>query len=647
MNARSQSAVEPAAIPMKTNEIAVEFVSADTVSHLTIEDATLLADEVVPLGNIKPVGSVADHGYEMEGSPDIVMPPPAEDERIAESEVDVALDEIEVMEEMDVIDIPMMPEGLQNDAELTSLSLDNVPVMDVINMFAKTIDEANIVMGTNSIQGTVSVNIRNVPWEDALNVILDSVGLAKVEKQGGIYTIVPKEQLDTAPMESMVYPVEYLAVAEIVKVAKELVSEGGAAFSAPGNTLVVRDRVERLPIILETLKHIDQPREQVYIEAKFVELSDEARENIGIDWSILEGYEVGLGGMSWSLKDSRKSERSNAAEMTRYDVQAKSSAQRNYYDVNGERTVLSSGDDYDIWPGADGSTIQSMSWDGGPQAWNNATEGKGQSVTDVAKDIYSKTVDDVRSAILSPAEFSLILSALRQNNGVKVVSNPKIVVLDEETASIHIGTKEPNIRVSKDTDSDTKTVTYTTELDKDMPYFDYGIKLDVTPTINTSNNITVMIEPALIRYLREKTAPDGNTFPIYSSKTIKTMFSVMSGRTVAIGGLAEVDNNDAETKVPLLGSIPVLGRLFSHTEKTHKQSETIIFVTVALANPTSIEETEGMPEETMLAKKYLIEDKTNDQLLDQELAILAGEEQQRFDAEMKKYKKYLDKLQNK
>ena len=94
-------------------------------------------------------------------------------------------------------------------------------------------------------------------------------------------------------------------------------------------------------------------------------------------------------------------------------------------------------------------------------------------------------------------------------------------------------------------------------------------------------------------------------------------------------------------------SIPVLGRLFSHTEKTHKQSETIIFVTVALANPTSIEETEGMPEETMLAKKYLIEDKTNDQLLDQELAILAGEEQQRFDAEMKKYKKYLDKLQNK
>ena len=148
------------------------------------------------------------------------------------------------------------------------------------------------------------------------------------------------------------------------------------------------------------------------------------------------------------------------------------------------------------------------------------------------------------------------------------------------------------------------TTTYT--LDEQKPYFEFGISLDVTPTINNESNITVRINPTLSRFVKDKVAPDNNTFPVQATKTIKTVFSLESGKTAAIGGLTETDNNDVTVKVPLLGDIPLIGKwLFTHTHKEQSQTETIIFVTVGMANPHDIQTDQGLPEEASLVQKHL------------------------------------------
>jgi type II secretory pathway component GspD/PulD (secretin) len=531
--------------------------------------------------------------------------------------------------------------------ELISLSLEGVPVADVVSMFARTIEEANIVTGTNDLQGIVTVSVKNVPWEDALTVILDSVGLAKVRNKGNIYTIVSKDELEAAPLDSFVYPLNYMNVEEVLPVAKQLcISEGSGAFAAPGNALVIKETVDRLTRIRAAIAEIDQPREQVFIEAKFVELNAKAREDIGVDWSILQGYKVGISQASWNLTDTRQNKATRTDSRNRYDIWGTQDSVRDLYDNDGQRLTEQEGDTYDIYPNDPGEEVQSVQQDPIIARQYVDTRGRGQAVRSQIENVATKTLDDVKTAILSPADFSLVISALKQNDGTKVVSNPKIVVLNEETATINIGTREPNISTEVIT-ADNQPTRYVSSLDETEPYFQFGITLDVTPTINTASNITVRIEPTLSRFLRDKVAPDNNTFPIRSTKTIKTLFNLASGRTVAIGGLTEVDNNDVEKKVPVLGSIPLLGRLFSHKKKEHTQNETIIFVTVALAEPENMVANEGLPETTKLTRKYMTEQRREDQVFQKEMDVLEINEQIRLREEMEKYRKYLEKLQRK
>ncbi|MFO7535908.1 MAG: type II and III secretion system protein, partial [Kiritimatiellia bacterium] len=210
----------------------------------------------------------------------------------------------------------------------------------------------------------------------------------------------------------------------------------------------------------------------------------------------------------------------------------------------------------------------------------------------------------VRTAILSVDDVSLMLSALKQTDGASVVSNPKIVVANEESAIIHIGeTERPFIStVTPGSDNAAPIVTYNPGDPVDL-----GVKVMVTPTINTEKSITIRIEPELTRRLEDAVAPNGQTYPIISTKKIQTIFSLESGKTAAIGGLTETTDIESEKKVPLLGDIPLIGKyLFTYSHKEKDQRETIIFVTVGLCNPDVIENKTGVPDDSRLIDKYLL-----------------------------------------
>jgi type II secretory pathway component GspD/PulD (secretin) len=263
----------------------------------------------------------------------------------------------------------------------------------------------------------------------------------------------------------------------------------------------------------------------------------------------------------------------------------------------------------------------------------------GKNITDYSIDPETKALTwtlaptydlkHVRTAVLGIDDVKIALSALKQTDGASVVSNPKIIVANEETAIIHIGeTERPFIStVTPGTQNSEPLVTY-----NPGEAVDLGVKVRVTPTINTERFITVRIEPELTSRLDDAVAPNGQTYPIISTKKIQTIFSLESGTTAAIGGLTETTDKDKTSKIPLLGDIPLIGKyLFSHTHKEKSQSETIIFVTVGLSNPDVIEKKTGIPDGSVLVHKYML--KHAAEKIEQEKEIRLFEEAQKLEQE--------------
>ncbi|NOU36752.1 MAG: hypothetical protein HOO88_08280 [Kiritimatiellaceae bacterium] len=498
---------------------------------------------------------------------------------------------------------------------LISVSLKDVELSSVIRIFA-TLSDANIIVPT--FEGTVGtvkvdVNLKDVEWKPALQAILETQGLELYEKTPGssVYSVRKKPTDAPVLMNVRTFKLDYASVSNVNDMIRNMVPKEGKISIFPSrNTIVVQSTPENLLEIQSMIAAVDLPRQQVFIEAKFLELTDGASKQLGIDWAMLGGENGGYGISGSGIGGDYS--RNNTLTDSRYtDI-----AGRPYENVP---TTVS---DLPARPGSFGA---------------DETRVFGITPTTLGIDSTTKAL----GATLKADDFKLVLAALKEINGIKVVSNPKIIVANEETAQIYIGQKEPNIKQATTQAQQADAVT-TYNLDPERPFFEYGIKLDVTPLVNTASNITVAIKPSLSRFVRNKTVGNGgtiNSFPVTDEKTIKTIFSLESGQTAAIGGLTELTSNDVERKIPLLGSLPLIGRLFDYSNKKNEQKETVIFVTVGLANPANINMETGLPQDSTLAMRYDATSRADRQIKAEGQKLLQTQEAERA-------KESIQKMQN-
>ena len=397
---------------------------------------------------------------------------------------------------------------------------------------------------------------------------------------------MPKAPGAEDPLTAATIFLNYASVSNVAVLVQPLLGRGGSVSPFPNcNALVVRGTATTVNEIRKVVTEIDLPRKQVYIEAKFLELSDDAIKDLGINWQVLQNYGVGAAGMQVGLKQDTEKQKSSATTLTRNDNRSVVDTVNQGFDANGK-------------PYPDSAAS--------PQRTVVDTINQGAVAQQTLQNSVTKTLSDIRTATLSADDFKIILSALKQQNGASIISNPKVIVANEQTATIHIGENDPNIKgtVTSGQQGQANSITYA--LDPTQPYFEFGIKLDVTPVINNASNITVTINPTLSTHQGDKVTPDNNTFPIAITKTIATTFSLASGRTAAIGGLTKTGDTKQEIKVPLLGDIPIIGKyLFTYSHTDRSQDETIIFVTVTIATPDAIERAEGLPEDAELVHQHL------------------------------------------
>lgn len=504
---------------------------------------------------------------------------------------------------------------------VVSMSFEETPLSDVIKAF-RDATGANIISGGTNLQGTVSVRLDKVPWRKGLSSILEPQNLQLVEQPAGSGIFVVTAKTVEIPKVTRTFELNHAKASDVAALFKSTLGGAGMATPFPAaNVVIITAPEQQLGECEKILKSIDKPSPQVYIEARFVELSAAASKKLGLKWDSLgtdKGWGASFDGASFGFASG------NTKSKTKGTV---SSRGRNLTDNTTRVNTLKDSTSSDRSSSFEDDVANISGKDSTGSGSDNSLT---RTVTDILTDSATRTFDSARthsgertfSGSLSMDKFALTMNAFEQIDGVSIFKNPKVIVANEQVAKIDMTTKEPNVEVdfqaaTQEGQRDTVSTKLGIIPGKSEPFvgeafFSYGITLTVTPRINPTGLISVDIEPSLSEldidepYYRpsglEEDMPVAR-YPIIKMQRIKTTFTMQSGTTAVIGGLSKTSEENIDSGLPLLRKLPWIGpRLFGWKSRSKGQSEIVIFVTVGLADPANLPENIGMPKNAVLSR---------------------------------------------
>lgn len=419
------------------------------------------------------------------------------------------------------VDANKLTQGPGYAGEKLSLNFQNIEIRSLLQVIA---DFTNFnIVTSDTVTGAVTLRLKDVPWDQALDIILQAKGLG-MRKTGNVLLIAPKDELAAKEKQDLEsknaiqslevlrtqdFKLNYAKAADIAAgligssgpgATKILSARGSVIAEARTNQLFVTDVPSKLEQVQALIAKLDIPVRQVLIEARIVEASDTFGKSLG----------VRLGGQPFSLNGSR-----NASFGSTY--------------VSG--AAGTNAGDFVQLPGV------------GQNGYPAAT---------FAVSLFSSSLTRL---------LNLEISAAEADGKGKIVSSPRIVTADQVKALIEQGTELP---YQQATSSGATSIAFRKA----------NLKLEVTPQITPEGNIILNVNVNKDSVGRST----ANGFAI-DTKHIQTQVMVENGGTVVIGGIFEQTDREDETKVPLLGDIPVLGNLFKTKTRTANKSELLVFLT--------------------------------------------------------------------
>jgi len=435
--------------------------------------------------------------------------------------------------------------------ERLTLNFQDIDVRSVLQLLADTSGQ-NIVV-SDSVTGNLTLRLQNVPWDQALDIVLRTKGLDK-RRQDNVIIIGPTEELATrekaelaahkevqelAPLRSEYIQVNYAKVSDLAKMirptgAAAAASGGGGGgrnslLSARGslsldertNTLLVQDTVENLADIRRLVQTLDVPVKQVLIEARIVVVSDTFERDLGAQFGVTSAQTNGNNGLlavtgngtgADTMIQSAVSNLSSSLPITPVAIPALA----NRYMVNT--------------PAANTNGSIGISLLGG-----------------------SYLVD-------------LALSAAENEGKSETISSPRVITANQKQAVILQGTEIP---YQESASSGATTTQFKNAV----------LSLKVTPLITPDNRVIMDIDVSDDTVGQQVTSATGGSVPSIDTRQIQTQVLVGDGQTVVLGGILETTKSYSANKVPWLGDIPILGNLFKSTTNINNKTELLIFIT--------------------------------------------------------------------
>ena len=438
-----------------------------------------------------------------------------------------------------------LTQGSGYNGEKLSLNFQNIEIRSLLQVIA---DFTNFnVVTSDTVTGSVTLRLKDVPWDQALDIILQAKGLG-MRKAGNVLLIAPKDELaakDKQELESRAaiqsleavrtqsFQINYAKANEIAAQisaggsggsggsganARILSSRGSVIAEPRTNQLFVTDIPSRLEQVQSFIAKLDVAVRQVLIEARIVEASDTFGRSLGVK----------LGGL---------------------DLRAQQGGDGGYQLSGNTRAAI--GTNYGnvvATTGAGGTVNTSGNFVNLPAS----TLGVANAAASFAVSIFNASANRF---------LNLELSALEADGKGKIVSSPRVVTADQVKALIEQGTEFPY---------QTATSSGATSL----AFRKANLKLEVTPQITPEGNI--ILELDVNKDSRGETTAAGIAI---DTKHIKTQVLVENGGTVVIGGIFTLEETNNETKVPLLGDVPYLGNLFKSRQRTSRKQEMLVFIT--------------------------------------------------------------------
>jgi type IV pilus assembly protein PilQ len=437
--------------------------------------------------------------------------------------------------------------GVGYRGERLSLNFQNIDVRSLLQVIA---DFTNFnIVTSDSVQGNLTLRLKDVPWDQALDIILQAKSLG-MKRNGNVLQIAPKEEMaakdkaeleaaaaisNLEPLRTESFQLNYTKAAEI---AAQLTNKSGSGGSSGGqgsslisargsviaeprtNQLFISDIPARLEQVREMIAKLDIPVRQVLIEARIVEATDTFGKSLGV-------------------------------KLGAADLRGINGGDAGYTVGGGNRLAL--GGSYDAVGATTGAFSSSL-----------LTSTTSQFLSLPASAINGVSPSSFAISLFSSAAnrfLNLEISALEADGKGRVVSSPRVVTADQTKAMIEQGTEFP---YEQATSSGATSVAFRKAV----------LKLEVTPQITPEGNIILDLD---VNKDSPGTQVQGGMS--INTKRIKTQVLVENGGTVVIGGIFELTESEQENKVPFLGDIPIMGNLFKNRTRSSDKQEMLVFIT--------------------------------------------------------------------
>jgi type II secretory pathway component GspD/PulD (secretin) len=458
-------------------------------------------------------------------------------------------------------------------SQTMSADFPDMEIREILRNVAELFD-LNIVI-PDTLQGKTSVKLHDVTWHQIFQVVLTPVGYTFIE-DGNIIKIVSNESMNQEPVSTEIFVINYAKAADIQPTLATLVeaSAGGKiVIDARTNSLVITERPSRMKRIRPVIDQLDRPTDQVMIESKFVEISNNDIKNIGVNWSSLSGFNVTATPGGQGLYTYSNSHDSNVG------VSGNNTSGTTGNNGTNSGTTLNSGSNASTSNSTTNGVVTTAGTTGTNSSIANNAASTIANTVNTAANVLSTTATtggatNALAAVFSSDQFRLVLSALQQLNSAKIVSNPTIVTLNNTEASINVGQQYPIPNYTFNQQTGTFEVA-------GFNYKDIGIILKVTPQVNARGFIKLTLAPEVSQNQGTTSfgGASGASIPIIGTRKAITQVSLKDGYTMGIGGLISTNFNNGVNKIPILGSIPIIGYLFKQSSKNDTVDNLVIFIT--------------------------------------------------------------------
>jgi type IV pilus assembly protein PilQ len=461
------------------------------------------------------------------------------------------------------VDPNKLTQGPGFQGEKLSLNFQNIEVRALLQVIA---DFTNFnVVTSDTVTGSVTLRLKDVPWDQALDIILQSKGLG-VRRNGNVLWVAPKDELsnreqaelearkkvsELEPLRTQSFQLNYTKAEEVARGltgqalsgsapggsagagagsqgARLLSPRGSVIFEARTNQLFVSDIPAKLEEITQLIARIDVPVRQVLIEARIVEADDSFGRTLGVKLGATDLRGVRGGVPGWNVGGGNYVTIGGNYGAVGYQTGQSPSVP---FDPNSNFVNLPAGD---VAPGV--------------------------SPASFAFSLFGATANRF---------LNLEISALEADGKGQVVSSPRVITADQSKARIEQGEEIP---YQNATSSGATSVEFKKA----------SLRLEVTPQITPEGNVILDLEVN-----KDSRGVQTSAGPAINTKQVKTQVLVENGGTVVIGGIYTQDERTDVNKVPLLGDVPVVGNLFRSTLRTTSKTEMLIFITPKIVTDRS------------------------------------------------------------